>query len=156
MTDELSLYDRVEQDMKAAFRAGDKKKNLLLGSLLADAKNEASKKEARLPTDQEMTAQLRKFVANARTNADAFERLDRHEDANACLAEIAILSPYLPPEISEADIRKVLDGLMSSGNLPVGKAGIGIAMKSLKDTYGTSFDGKVMKPFVEKVLAGEP
>nr|WP_250807179.1 GatB/YqeY domain-containing protein [Neorhizobium tomejilense] len=150
-----ALHDRIKADLNTAFRASERAKTDLLRSLLGDATTEVRKKEDRLPNDLEMIAQLRKFVANAKANAASYEKLGRPEAAEAALNEIAILAPYLPAEVSEADVRAVLADLIASGKVAAGNAGIGLAMKALKEKFGNAFDGKALKPLVEQVLTGD-
>jgi len=156
MTDEeneKSLHDRVKDDIAEAFRAGDRHRTDVLRTLLGDAVKDARRKEVRLPTDAEMIGHLRKFVANAELMASSLERAGRPEDAARSRSEAAFLSEYLPPSVSDDDVRTFLSGLKASGALPAGNAAMGAAMKALRDRYGDSFDGRTMTPLVKEALS---
>ena len=122
--------------------------------MLGDAVRDARKKDVRLPTDIEMIGHLRKFVANAGVMAESFEKAGRVDEAVKSRAEAAILAGYLPAEVSAEDVRAFLLELKASGTIPSGNAGLGAAVKSLKDKYGDAFDGKTMTPVAKEVVAG--
>ncbi|MCV9964645.1 GatB/YqeY domain-containing protein [Pararhizobium sp. BT-229] len=151
---ETSLHDRIKTDIDTAFRAGDKATTGSLKSLLGDAVRDARKKEVRLPTDIEIIALLRKFVANAQVRAASYEKNGRTAEAGKERAEITLLSTYLPPEISADDVRAFLEGLKASGTIPAGPKGLGDAVKALKEKYGNSFDGNTMTPIAKEVVSG--
>lgn len=152
-TAKSEFHDRLKADIETAYRAGDKHRTTVLKTLLSDAIKNATKTEKRLPTDAEIVSLLRKFVANATENAEAFEKQGRLESAVAYRAEIVILNEYLPPEVSDDDVRRFLEGLVASGDIPAGPKGLGDAVKALKAKYGDAFDGKVMTPIAKSVLA---
>lgn len=151
-----TLHDIISADAKDTVGATDdaeKAKNKLLNLLLSDARAIATRKEKRDPTDAEMISQLRKFSDNARINADAYTKLGREPSViAAALAEIDILKPYLPPEVTDTDVTAFLDGLKASGTLAAGPAGLGGAIKALKEKYGDAFDGKRMTPLAKSAL----
>lgn len=146
------LHDIIKADIETAFRAGDKHRTGVLRTLLADAVKEARREEIRPPTDIEVIRFLRKFVTNAETNAVSYERIGRLDAANESRAEVVILKEYLPPEISEHDVRAFVSELKLSGAIPAGNAGVGAAIKALKEKYADSFDGKLMTPIVQSVV----
>jgi uncharacterized protein YqeY len=149
-----ALHDRIQADIKTAFRAGDKATTDSLKSLMGDAIRDARKSEIRLPTDLEIIALLRKFVTNAQVRADSYEKSGRTAEADKEKAEITLLSTYLPAEVSPDDVRNFLEGLKAAGSIPEGPKGLGDAVKALKEKYGDSFDGKSMTPIAKAVIAG--
>lgn len=147
-----SLYERLVAARKEAFVAREKRTDSLLGTLLGDATTAARRKVIRDPSDLELIALLRTYVANAKVMAEAFEKNGRSADAENARAEVAILSEYLPPEISTDDIRTFLEGLKAAGAVSAGPKGMGDAVKALKEKYGDGFDGKVMTPIAKEIL----
>ncbi|MBY3155508.1 GatB/YqeY domain-containing protein [Rhizobium laguerreae] len=154
MTTKTELHDRIKADIDTAFRAGEKHRTDVLKTLISDAVTLAKKDEDRLPTNIEIVALLRKFIANAATMAAAFDKDGRAEKASLARAEIVILTGYLPPEVSADDIRAFLEGLKASGDIAIGPKGLGDAVKALKAKYGDAFDGKTMTPIAKEVVAG--
>lgn len=150
----ITLHDRIAADINTAFRAGDKQRTSSLKTLLSDAVTAARKKEIRLPTDLEIIALLRKYVANAKVRAEAFEAAGRDADGKRERDEITLLTSYLPAEISADDIRTFLEGLKTSGSIPEGPKGLGDAIKALKEKYGDGFDGATMTPIAKAVVTG--
>ena len=154
MTQEKTLHDRIKEDINTSLRAGDQHRTDILRTLLGDAVKEARKKEIRLPTDQEMIGFLRKFVTNAGVMAQSFDKAGRGADAAKSRAEIEILTAYLPAGVSDDDVRAFLTELKASGAIPAGNAGLGAAVKALKDKYADAFDGRTMTQIAKEVVAG--
>lgn len=148
-----TLYAIIMEDIDTSFRAGLKHRTSVLKTLVGDAVKEARRKEVRLPTDAEMIGLMRKFVANAEINAVSFDKMERGEKAAESRAEIAILKEYLPAEISADDVRAYLLELKANGTIPAGKAGMGTAVKALREKYGDAFDGKTMTPIAQEVVS---
>ena len=146
------LHERIKNDIHAAFRARESRKTSLLKTLFSDATTAARAKENRMPTDDEMVKIIRKYVGNAEIMVEACKKNGR--DPADSLEEIAILSTYLPAEVTDAETRSFLDVLKASGHLPAGPAATGAAMKALKEHFAERFDGKLMTPVVKSVLAG--
>jgi uncharacterized protein YqeY len=151
-TAKTAFHDRLKADIDTAYRAGDKHRTTVLKTLLSDAVKNATKTEKRLPTDAEIVSLLRKFAANATETANAFDKQGRPENAAPYRAEVVILNEYLPPEVSEDDVRAFIEGLVASGDVPAGPKGLGDAVKALKSKYGDAFDGKVMTPIAKTAL----
>lgn len=149
-----NLHDRIKADIDTAFRAGDKQRTNSLKTLLGDAIKDARKKEVRLPTDLEIISLLRKFVTNAKLRAESYDSSGRTAEAAKERDEIALLTSYLPAEVSADDVRAFLEALKASGGIPDGPKGLGDAVKALKEKYGDGFDGALMTPIAKSVLAG--
>ncbi len=149
-----TLHDRIKDDIAVAFRAGETLRTDALKTLISDAVTQARKKEVRLPTDLEIIALLRKYIVNGNEMAAAYDKGGRVAEAEKSRAEIAILTEYLPAEVSEADVRTFLSGLKASQAVPAGNAGLGFAVKALKEKFGEGFDGRTMTPIAKEIVGG--
>jgi uncharacterized protein YqeY len=80
----MSLLAQLTEERLAAFKSRDKVKATLLATVIAEAKTEVRKKANRDPSDDELTAKIRKFIKNNEEalNAVAEERATalRHEN----------------------------------------------------------------------------
>jgi uncharacterized protein len=149
----MSLYEKIKNDIDNAFRAGDRDLSNFLKTVISEATAIARKSEVRLPTDAEIITLLRKFKSDAELMATELKKRDRPEEEAKSRAEIEIIRGYLPPEISEEDVRLFVEELRASDNFPAGNAAMGATVKALKEKYGNAFDGKVMTPIVKSVLS---
>lgn len=144
------LYEVIKKDCDESFKARSAAKTNLLKTLLADAVNAARAKENRLPTDDEIIKLLRKYIANAELMVTTLKEKDR--DAGAFVYEIEVLSAYLPAEVDLSEVTALVQELKKAEGFPTGPAGLGVAMKALKDRYAERFDGKTMTPVVKSAL----
>jgi uncharacterized protein YqeY len=154
--------ERLKSDRDAARKArSDTLAINLLVTLYAEAARVGKDGGDRDTTDQEAIASVRKFIKNATDTLGTLKAAGRpHEDAER---EIEILSGYLPAGVAEADVEKVARQAFAEAieraeqrGKPLAKpaAAKGDIVKALKEAFGDSFDGSVMMPVVDRVVAG--
>ena len=111
----MSLRDRIQTDVTAAMRSGD----ALRRDVLRMAQNAAytiEKRDRRELTDDDYAAILAREVKTRRESVEAFRNGGREDLAAKEEAEIAILSEYLPQQLSEAEIQALVDeGIAATG-----------------------------------------
>lgn len=99
----MSLKERIASDVKNAMRAKDK---ALLGTLrLLQAAIKQREVDERIELDDTaVLAILEKQIKQRREAATQYTDAGRQELADAELAEIALIEPYLPAQLSDAEI----------------------------------------------------
>jgi len=90
-------------------------------------------------SDQEATAIIKKMVANA------------NEMNNT--AEADFLSEYLPKQLSEHDLRNIIQGILSSEHNISSMRDIGKIMGILQKEYAGMYDGKLASTIIKDKLA---
>ncbi len=99
------LKQRLRSDMTAAMKARD---SLALGTLrmalAAITNEEVSGSTARELTDAEVSAVLSKEVKKRKESAEAFDGAGRSELADKERAESAVISAYLPVQLTDDEI----------------------------------------------------
>jgi len=113
------LKDRITEDMKNAMRAGDKER---LGTirLALSAIKQREVDERIVLDDAQVLAVLEKMIKQRREAIAQFESGNRADLVAKETAEIAVLQPYLPAQLSEAD----LDALIAEAIAASGAASI--------------------------------
>src|SRR5688572_16183161 len=109
------LEDRIEQDLKTALLAGNKNKALVLRGLkatLLNVKVASGKRDSGL-TDEEVLPHLSKQSKQRQESADMYAKAGEQDRADAELSEKAIIDAYLPEQMDEAAIAKLIDGVIS-------------------------------------------
>ncbi|MBW7934074.1 MAG: GatB/YqeY domain-containing protein, partial [Gemmatimonadaceae bacterium] len=95
-----ALLDRLAAELTAARKAQDKPQTLLLGTILADARNREIELKRAL-VDDDVVDVLRKGVKKRRESVEAYTQAGRTELAGQEAAEVAMLERYLPAMASE-------------------------------------------------------
>ena len=99
----MSLRDRVQTDITTAMRGGDSLRRDVL-RMASNAAYNVEKRNQRPLSEDEYLAVLTREVKTRRESVEAFRNGGREDLAAKEEAEIAILSEYLPQQLSEAEI----------------------------------------------------
>lgn len=111
----MSIKGQIEADLKQAMLAGDKtlvetlrglKSAILYAEVAAGTRGETD-------DDAAVQAVLAKEAKKRQESADLFKQGGNNEKAQAELAEKTVIEKYLPEQMSEADIKKVVDEVMA-------------------------------------------
>lgn len=142
------LIDELRKTLTTSLKAGDRRRVDTLRFLLAAAGNEAiakygAKGEAGL-TDADVLDVIRKQTKSHRESIEAFEKAGRTELATKEKEELAILEEYLPRQFSDEEIKKILQPLISNGEINFNVL-MGQAMKAVKDQADGSRVSVILK-----------
>jgi len=104
----VSLKERINDDIKDAMRAKDKAR---VGTLrmLNSAIQDAEIKQGGELAESDQLAVIQKLIKQRRDSAEQYRDAGRDEQAAAEEAEAAVLTEYLPPELSPAEIDEAID-----------------------------------------------
>lgn len=113
------LKTRINEAVKTAMRAGDKGR---LGTLrlITAALKQREVDERKELTDDDVLATLARMVKQRRESIAQFQQAGRSDLADRELAEIAIISDFLPQPLTDAEI----DHLIEQAIAETGAAGI--------------------------------
>lgn len=125
-----SLQDRLAAELTSARKAQDKALTLLLGTILADARNREIELKRPL-VDDDVIDVLRKGVKKRKESVAAYEQAGRTELAAQEAAEVAMLEGYLPAMASEDDVRAAVQAAIASGAKDLGRV-MGAVMPAFK------------------------
>jgi uncharacterized protein YqeY len=102
----MSLSERLTEDMKNAMKAGAAGKVRLdtIRFLRSALKNVEIDKKAPL-TDEDVLGVITKQVKQLKDSIDEFQKAGRSDLVEKAQAEVAVLSDYLPQQMSEAEVR---------------------------------------------------
>ena len=99
----MSLKDRINDDMKAAMRARETERLGTIRLLLAAIKQREVDERVTLD-DTAITTVVDKMIKQRKDSISQFEAAGRTDLADKEKAELAILSTYMPEQMSEAEI----------------------------------------------------
>ena len=104
----MSLKGQITDDVKSAMKAGDKDRLKVLRLITAAIKQ--VEVDQRIEVDDAITLDiLNKMVKQRRDSIDQYVKGNRQDLADVEQAEIEIIQAYLPEQLSEADLDKLID-----------------------------------------------
>jgi uncharacterized protein YqeY len=120
--------------------------------LTAITSEEVAGKTARELSDAEVITVLSREAKKRREAAEAFEAGARPEKAALEKAEGEVIAKYLPAQLSEADLAKLIaEAIAETG--ASGPAGMGLVMKVLSPKIAGKADGGAVSAAVKAALA---
>lgn len=133
-----TLLHTLQLQISEALKSGDRVRVDTLRFLLSAIRYEAiakygAKGEAAL-TDEDVLGVIKKQVKTHRESVDAFTKAGRAELADVEKAQLAILESYLPKQISDEELKKILEPVIATGEknfgLLMGQAMAAVAGKA--------------------------
>lgn len=115
-----SLKQRIQEDMKAAMKAGAKERLGTIRLILAAIKQREVDERIQL-NDTQVIAVLDKMVKQRRESVTQYQAAGREDLADVEAAEIRIIQEYLPKALSKSEI----DELIKSAMTETGAASVG-------------------------------
>jgi hypothetical protein len=144
------VQPRIEEDLKAAMKSGDKRRVGTLRLLLSALKNEKIQAQREL-TGEEVEAVLRRAVKQRRDSIEQYARGGRQDLVDAETAELAILEEYLPKGLSDGEIETELRGIIQEKGFTSAKD-VGLAMKEVMARHRGRVDGKKAQEIARRLL----
>jgi len=149
----MELKGKLQVDLTDAIRARDEVKSGTIRMLLAAITNEeVAGKVAKVLTDAEVITVLSREAKKRREAVEAYTQAKRDDLANKEKAEAAVITLYLPEQLSEADIKKLIADAIAATNAS-GPAGMGLVMKVLQPNIAGKADGGLVSTLVKAALA---
>lgn len=141
------LLARIQDDLTAARRAQDKDAVLLLGMVLADVRNRELETPKPL-TDDDVIEIVRKGIKRRRESQAMYESGGRPELAAREAAEVATLEAYLPPAVSDEEVRAAVRAAIEGG-----ASNLGAIMGRVLPQFKGRADGSTISTIAREELA---
>ena len=141
---------RIESDLRAAMKSGDKERVGTLRMLLAELKNERIRRGGEVDEAGFLTA-LRKGIKQREEAAEQFDKGSRDEQAAKERREAEILGSYLPEAPSEEEIRAAVEAYVAEHDLS-GPQAMGQVMPAMIERLEGRADNKQLSKIVRDVL----
>lgn len=146
--DQLSL-DQLESDLKDAMRERDKIRLTVLRLLKSALKNYEIEVGHELST-QEILGVLQKEAKKRQEAAEAYEKAGREEQAQEERAELKAIDHYLPDQMSEADVKKVVAEVVAAA--PADQRQMGPLIGQVRAKTQGQADGALIARLVQEQL----
>ncbi len=109
----MLLKERISEDMKNAMRAGEKDRLAVIRLLQAAIKQREVDERITLD-DAQVMAVLEKMIKQRKESIVAFDKGGRADLVAKESAEIAVLQPYLPAQLSDAELDAIIGEAIAS------------------------------------------
>ena len=150
MSKQLSLEEVIFNDMKEALKENEKLKLSTLRLIRAAIKNTEISKKDKL-TEDEIIGIISNHLKKLEESLDLFIKGQRPELADKAKKEIKIVKEYLPEQLSEEEIKKIVEETFVKFEFK-GLQDIGPAMKEVMPQLKGKADGKIVNKMVRDLL----
>lgn len=149
----MALFEKVNEDIKTAMKERDKValetlrniKKVFLEAKTAPGANDTLE-------DSDALKMIQKLAKQGKESAQTYIDAGRQDLADAELAQVSVIERYLPEQLSEAEIEKIVKTIIeqtgAASMKDMGKV-MGMANKQLAGKA----DGKTISGIVKKLLA---
>ncbi len=152
MTD--TLKQRIEAEMKAALLGGDRFRGETLRNLKAAILNEevaTGTRETGLP-DTEIEKVLAREVKKRNEAAAIYDQNMREDSADQERQEAAILQEFLPEQLSEAELKTIVDAKVAELDAKGDPKKMGAVIGAVKADVGNTADGATLARLVKEAI----
>jgi uncharacterized protein YqeY len=148
------LRDQINSALTDALKAGDTRRVSTLRLIKAEVlKRETSAAERFTLNDAEILDVLGKMIKQRQESLDIYEKAGRTELATQEREEIAIISAYLPQQLSDMEAGEAISTLIKELEAATLKD-MGRTMAALKERFAGRMDFTKASAMVKKLLAG--
>ncbi len=143
------IIEQIDTDLKVALKEKNETASSALRNLKAAVKNVEIEKQTPL-TDDEVLKVIAKKVKQHKDSIESFQTGNRADLVANETAQMKILEKYLPQQMSEAEVGKIVQETISSLNATV--ADFGKVMKAVVARVAGQADGSVISKLVKEHL----
>ena len=149
----MSLKTQLMDDMKAAMKAKEEgKAKLAVIRMVRAAIKQAEIDGKKELDDNDIMALISKEVKMRRDSIDEFKKGNRDDLVAKNEAEIEVLMAYLPEQLSEAEVRALVEEAIAATGASTPKD-MGKVMGALMPKVKGRADGKMVNAIVKELLA---
>lgn len=147
----MSLKEQLVSDIQDAMRSGDELRKSTLRMARAAIKNAEIARIGELD-DAGVQDVLRKEIKQRRESAEEYKRGNRQDLVEKEMAEVAILEPYLPRQMSEDEIEAEARALLTELGNP-GPKEMSKIMPAAMSRFKGRADGRAVNQIISRLLA---
>ena len=150
----MSLREKLNAAMKDAMKSGDKARLSavrLINAAVKDRDIEARSAGKERASDEEIVALMQKMIKQRHESAAMYEKGGRPELAAQEQGEIAVISSFMPQQLSESEVAAAIkEAIAATGASSV--KDMGKVMAALKERHAGKMDFSKAGPAVKAAL----
>ncbi|HEX9711284.1 MAG TPA: GatB/YqeY domain-containing protein [Actinomycetota bacterium] len=144
------LRDQIADDMRAAMKAREQTRVSTLRMLMAAVKNTEVERGEQL-SDEEVVEVVAREAKRRKESIEAYQQAGRTDLVDKETAELAVLQPYMPEQLSDADLARLVDEAIAEAGATEAKQ-MGAVMKVLMPKVKGRADGSAVSAAVRARL----
>ena len=144
----MSVLARLQEDMKAAMKSGQKERLTVIRMLISDVKN-IDLAPKKLTEEETIAAYAKKL----RKGVEEMEKYGKTEEANQLRSELTIVDSYLPKKASPEETARLVDEFLAKNTFT--EKQMGQAMGGFIKAHGSSVDPATANALIKQKLAGK-
>ena len=146
------MENQIDNDLKLALKSGDKFTLSVLRMLKSEIINESRKGSLHTLTDDEVLKVIKKGVKTRQDSIEEYKKYGKLDTVNELAKEVDILNKYLPQEMSEEEIIKIVNEVFEELK-PSSMKDMGNLMKVISSKI-TNADMSLVSKIVKDKLLG--
>ena len=151
----MTFQQKIREDMTNAMRAKQEVRLSTLRGVLSAFTNELvakKRKPTELLSDDEAVAVVRRLVKQRKDSIEQFGKGGREDLVQAEAAEMKILEEYLPAQVGDGEITKIVKTKMAQLKI-VDKSKAGALISAVMKELKGQTDGSSVKKIIDGLLA---
>ncbi len=151
----MGLKEKINEDLKGAMKSRDEftigTLRFLLSSVQSKEIENRGKGLGETLTEEEVAEVLKKEAKKRRESFEVYTRGGRNDLADKEKQELNLITSYLPPEMSDGDLEKIVDEAIAAVR-PAGPQDFGKVMgEAMKRAKGTADASRVSRMIKQKI-----
>ena len=146
------MENQFDNDLKLALKSGDKFTLSVLRMLKREIINESRKGSLHTLTDDEVLKVIKKGVKTRKDSIEEYKKYGKLDTVNELAKEVDILNKYLPQEMSEEEIIKIVNEVFEELK-PSSMKDMGNLMKVISSKITNADMSLVSKIVKDKLLS---
>lgn len=147
----MSVFLKLQEDIKDAMKARDQDKLLALRTLSSDIKKISIDAGRRDPSDEDVLTAVAKALKQREDSAEQFLKAGRPELAEVEVAQIGWIKAYQPEQFSAAEVQSIVAEVVAQVGA-TSKKDLGKVMGALMPRVKGKADGKLVQAAVQAAL----
>jgi uncharacterized protein YqeY len=144
----MSVLAKLQEDMKAAMKSGQKERLSVIRMLISDVKNiDLAPKKI---SEEEAVAAYGKKL---RKSVEEYEKLGKTAEVAQLKAELAVVEEYLPKKASAEETEKLVEAFLAEN--PFTEKQMGQAMGIFMKKHGQQVDPGLANGAIKRRLTGK-
>jgi len=144
----MDLLTRLQDDMKAAMKSGQKDRLGVIRMLISDVKN--IDLDPRKPTAEDAVAA---YAKKLRKSMEEYEKIGKADEVAKLRSEIAVVDEYLPKKAGREETERLVEAFLAGK--PFNEKQVGQAMGAFMKAHGGQVDAGIANQLIKQRLAGK-
>jgi uncharacterized protein len=146
----MEILKKIEADLKDALKSGDTLTADTLRMIKSDLSYEKAKKGEDIEEEKVMEI-IARAAKRRKESIEEYKKGNRQDLADKEAAELKVVEKYLPEQMGEGEVEKIVDGVLASMG-DVSKKDFGRIMGQLMKELKGKVDGSVVKSVLNRKL----